>query len=248
MFETKHVTTGATLKTEGDEAGRIAAVISTFDVVDHGGDVVLASAFTDGQEALMTWGHDWARPIGKGLIRVEPGRAVFDGRLWLDTVDGEQAYRKIRNAGDLQEYSWGFRILDADFAERDGQEVRVITRTEFFEASPVLKGEGLGTRTLALKSGLSFADQSAAVLAAARDWADRAGSLADLRQKEGRVLSEANRERLKAHADALAAIEGDLRALHAATAPAPKDDGKAATLAVVWSAQRTLARLNGVAV
>lgn len=243
-METKQLTTSAILKDAGDDAGSIEAVISTFDVVDHGGDIVLASAFQDGQATLMTWSHDWDRPIGKGAIRVEPERAVFAGKLWLDTEDGEQAYRKIKNAGDLQEYSWGFRILDADFGERDGDTVRIIKRTELFEASPVLKGEGMHTRTLSLKSGLSFPDQSDAVLAAARDWCERARSLADLRQKEGRVLSEANRERLKAHADALDAIVRDLRDLHAATAPA--DDGKAAMLAVVMNAQRTLARLNGV--
>lgn len=245
-METKHLTTGATLKTEGDDAGSIEAIISTFDVIDHGGDVVLASAFEDGQSALMVWSHDWDRPIGKGTIRVEPERAVFAGKLWLDTTDGEQAYRKIRNAGDLQEYSWGFRVLDADFAERDGQPVRVIKRTEFFEASPVLKGEGMRTRTLSLKSGLSFPDQSDAALAAVRDWQARARSLADLRAKDGRVLSEANRDRIKQHADALEGVMRDLRDLHAATAP--KDDGKsAALLAVVIQAQKTLARLNGVA-
>lgn len=245
-MEIKRINTAATLKMEGDEAGRIEAIISTFDVVDRGGDVVLASAFTDGEESLMVWSHDWDKPIGKGRIRVEREHAIFDGKLWLDTFDGEQAYRKIRNAGDLQEYSWGFQVLDAEDGLKDGSPVRIIKRTEIFEASPVLKGEGMRTRTLSLKSGLSFPDQADAALAAARDWVVRAKSLADLRTKEGRVLSEANRQRMKDHADALEIVVRDLRDLHAATAP--KDEGKsAALLAIVIEAQRTLARHNGVA-
>lgn len=245
-METKHLTTGATLKAAGDGEGAIEAIISTFGVVDHGGDIVEASAFADGQACMMVWSHDWDRPIGKGTIRVEPERALFAGGLWLDTDDGLQAFRKIKNAGDLQEYSWGFRVLDATFEQRDGEMVRIITRAELFEASPVLKGEGLNTRTVSLKSGLSFPDQSDAALAAVRDWQARARSLADLRAKDGRVLSAANRERIKAHADALEGVARDLRELHASTAP--QDDGKsAALLAVVIQAQKTLARLNGVA-
>lgn len=257
-METKHLTTGATLKAEGDDAGGIEAIISTFDVVDHGGDIVLASAFEDGQEVMMVWSHDWDRPIGKGAIRVEPDRAVFVGKLWLDTDDGMQAYKKIKNAGTLQEYSWGFRVLDADFAERDGNYVRIISKSELFEASPVLKGEGKNTRTLSLKAvveddiRLPLDEHTALVLAANAALAARLRSHADLKtrptatQKEGRVLSEANRERIKQHAESIRTVASDLDALHAATAP--KDDEKsAALLAVVVNAQRTMTRSYGVA-
>ncbi len=54
--ETKHVTTTASLKARGDE-GTVEAVFSTFGVVDRDGDVVLASAFTDGQPAPLVWAH-----------------------------------------------------------------------------------------------------------------------------------------------------------------------------------------------
>lgn len=258
MFETKHLTGVATLKADGDGEGALEAVISSFGVVDHGGDIVEASAFTDGQECLMCWSHDWDRPIGKGAIRVEEDRAIFAGQLWLDTDDGLQAFRKIRNAGTLQEYSWGFRVLDANFVERDGEMFRVITRAELFEASPVLKGEGMNTGTLSLKAlteehiNLPLDEHAALVLAANATLGQRLRSHADLKrqptatQKEGRVLSEANRERIKSSAASARAMADDLDALHAETAPPPKDDGKA-LLAIVIQAQKTLARLNGVA-
>ena len=51
---TKHVTTGATLKARGEE-GTVEAVFSTFGVVNRNGDMVLASAFTDGQAVAENW-------------------------------------------------------------------------------------------------------------------------------------------------------------------------------------------------
>src|SRR5687768_12333322 len=138
---------------DGAGRGELEAVVSTFHVVDKQGDVVLPSAFTEGQAVPLVWHHSWDKPIGAGVIRVERDRAVFKGKLWLDTDDGEQAYRKIRNAGALQEFSWGFEILEAEPATGDGQPVRVIKRTRVYECSPVLVGAGEGTRTLAIKAG-----------------------------------------------------------------------------------------------
>lgn len=253
-METKQIVTTATLKAAGDEEGQIEAVISSFDVVDRGGDIVLASAFTDGQECLMVWSHDWGRPIGKGVVRVEETRAVFAGQIWLDTDDGLQAYRKIKNAGDLQQYSWGFRVLDADFAERDGQYVRVISGAEMFEASPVLVGEGLNTETLALKNAdkLPLPDHFARVLdtvngdaQAVRTLKGRFEERADVREKAGRELSKANQERLIAIRDAQRGLAADLDALVEA-ATTPKDDGKEAR-ALRGAALRQLAAITLIA-
>lgn len=132
-------------------AGTIRAVFSTFDVPDRDGDIVRASAFADGQAVPMVWAHDWSKPIGDGVIRVENNRAVFDGKFWMDTEDGEQAFRKVKNAGPLQQYSWGFRITDT----QDNPQIRGydITKAEVFEVSPVLVGANPYTQTLAVKSG-----------------------------------------------------------------------------------------------
>lgn len=137
-------------KADGPE-GSLRAVFSTFDVPDRSGDIVRRSAFTDGQRVPMVWAHDWTNPVGDGVVRVEQDRAVFDGRFWMDTVDGEQAYRKVKNAGPLQQYSWGFQITDT----QDNPQIRGldITKAEVFEVSPVLVGDNPYTQTLAVKSG-----------------------------------------------------------------------------------------------
>jgi HK97 family phage prohead protease len=151
--QTKHITTTAELKDAGDDQGVLKAVFSVFDVVDSDGDVVLKSAFKNGQAVPMVWAHDWERPIGNGTVQVDAEKAVFDGRLWLDTDDGLQAFRKIRNAGALQEFSWGFRVTDAEPGTKNGQQVRFIKGAEVFEVSPVLVGANRNTHTLAIKQG-----------------------------------------------------------------------------------------------
>lgn len=250
MHELKSLTVPASLP-DGAPDGSLEAVFSTFDIVDSDGDIVAASAFTDGQAVPLTWAHDWTQPVGKGVIRVLPDRAVFAGQFFLDTAAGREAYQTVKNMGDLQEYSWGFRVLDSDYAERDGQDVRVITKAEVYEVSPVLVGANRQTGTLALKrlltdgheSGLTFADEADAVLAAARRFAERAAALAATRAKDGRMLSAANVDRLQSHAGALHQVANDLMDLCAAAAP------KAATVPrETVEALRIYSRMNGVPV
>jgi HK97 family phage prohead protease len=226
MHDVKHITTSAEFKADGP-TGSLRAVISTFDVVDMDGDVVAASAFTDGQAVPLVWAHDWSRPIGKGAIRVEANRAVFDGQLFLDTADGLNAFNTIKGMGDLQEYSWGFRILDAEPVSKQGVDARCITKAEVFEASPVLVGAaGRGrTRTLSLKGeGLDYDTHAAQTLGAVEEFVERTRSGSDLRVKRGRPISEARRVRMASVRDGLRghADEVDAMLLETAEPEAPK--------------------------
>lgn len=139
------------------QEGEIEALISTFGR-DRDGDVMTPEAMkgSDGKTIPMVWSHNWDMPIGKGTVHVTDKGAIFKGQFWLDTADGEQAYRKVKNAGDLQEYSIGFRVKDADLGYQEVDGERVYTRTfkdiELFEASPVLVGAALGTGTVAIKT------------------------------------------------------------------------------------------------
>jgi HK97 family phage prohead protease len=226
MMETKRISTPLSLKADGPD-GSLQAVFSTFDVVDKGGDIVLASAFTHGQEVPMTWSHRWDMPIGKGVVLVEPGRAIFDGSFFMDTAAGQEAYKTVKAMGSLQEYSWGFRVTDAAFEQRDGEFIRVIKRADVFEVSPVLVGEGENTFTLGIKGGIPVADQSEAVLAAVKDLSERLRALATLRAKEGRVLSDANRRRLAAMRDAMGQMMADVDELLKETEPQKAADATA---------------------
>jgi len=81
-----------------------------------------------------------------------------------------------------------------------------------------------GTFEAATEKALAFADQAERVLAAVMDWIDRTKSLADLRLKEGRVLSTANRKRLASLLEALEKMASDIKDLLEATQPEDEDE------------------------
>jgi HK97 family phage prohead protease len=240
---TKRLQTPFTFKDDAP-AGSIQAVFSTFNVVDRAGDVVVPGAILDGVELGMTWAHDWSKIIGKGITRTDATHAIFDGQLFLDSAVGAEAYATMRAMGDLMQYSWGFSITDAAPGTINGEPVRYIKGTELYEVSPVLIGEGRDTQTLSLKHGTRFYDQVDAVQAAVEDLIDRARSLADLRLKEGRVLSTSNRGRLSDIAGVLSSAATDLRAILKETEPSKQLD--VATLFL--DNLRAQARAQGVSV
>ncbi|MFW6034031.1 MAG: HK97 family phage prohead protease [bacterium] len=139
----------------GDK-GEFSAVISTFDVVDKDGDVTVPGAFTDGAELVVSaYGHrSWMGelPVGKGRIRTTDAEAVVDGQFFMNTTAGRDTFEAVKQLGPLGEWSYGYDVLDSEPAERDGQRVRLLKRLAVTEASPVLVGAGVNTRTLATKA------------------------------------------------------------------------------------------------
>lgn len=233
---------------KAEKEGAFRATFSRFSVIDRDGDVTMPDAFEKGQEVrIAQWGHNWGAPaVGKGAIDFDGVRAWVDGEFFLDTTAGKDTYLAVKNLGSLQEWSYGFVIKDYSFGEFEGQQVRFLRGLDVFEVSPVMIGAGIGTGTDAIKGARTLADESEAVLAAAAGLADRLKSHADLRLKEGRTLSTANRDRLKAHRESLRSIADDLDALLAATEP---DDGKGGDVGALLVEFAIIeSRLNGVAV
>jgi HK97 family phage prohead protease len=138
------------------DKGMVSAVFCTFDVIDHDGDVIAPGAIPDGLAVrISAYNHkswDGAMPVGKGTIRVTDTEAILEGQFFLGTTAGRDTFELVKQMGDLQEWSWGFDVLDAEPATVDGRNVRRIKRTAVHEVSPVLLGAGLHTRTLATKS------------------------------------------------------------------------------------------------
>jgi len=233
--------------------GSLKATFSRFGVVDRDGDVTLPSAFDDGQEVPMVWSHQWEKPVGKGTIRVHKDRATFDGAFFLDTADGLNAYKTVKNLGSLQQYSYGYQPLEAEPGTHEGKAVRFLKKLEDFEVSPVLVGAGRDTRTESIKQVdpddpeaqiSTFADQIDRLLADSVAVSDRAKAISDLRAKEGRPLSEARRRRLSEHRGALAALIESLDELLAETDRTPKDEPKSDPVlrALLVEAQRIQTR------
>ena len=147
------------LKEEAE--GKVSAVFSVFNSLDSDGDVVLPGSIKSGfksGDVPMVWAHKWDMPIGKGRIKEDDGKATFDGEFFMDTDSGQEAYKIVKNMGDMQQWSFGYRVNDAERApfksadSEDEQDARYLKDLTVFEVSPVLVGANQDTYTMAIKS------------------------------------------------------------------------------------------------
>lgn len=177
-----------------DDEGAGTAIIATLSAVDHDGDTYAKGAFGDQQVKVLA-GHSWdGPPLGKGRVFERGDQAVAEFKLNLDSAAGREWHSALKfdmaHGKALQEWSYGFKVLDAVDETRDGKSVRVLKSLDVFEVSPVVKGAGVGTGTVSVKARLTFEEQIDAMISEADDIAKRAGEIADLREGEGRSFSK----------------------------------------------------------
>ena len=145
-----------------DDEGHFEAIFSTFNVIDHDGDVTLPGAFEEGAEVIVgAYGHNtWsgALPVGKGVIKQTDKDARIVGEFWLNTKSGKEHYTVAKELGVKQEWSYGYDIKGTGDVEELPEELqradRVLTKLEVFEVSPVLRGAGIDTQTVVVKDKL----------------------------------------------------------------------------------------------
>jgi len=150
-------------KKDGEE-GEFRAVFSTFNVIDHDGDVTVPGAFEDGQKVRISyWGHRWQDlPVGRGEIHADDEKAWVDGRFFLDTLSGKDTYLTVKHLDELQQWSYGFDVNEADWGTYQEQEVQFLRKLTVHEVSPVMLGAGIGTRTETIKSARKGGDSDTA--------------------------------------------------------------------------------------
>lgn len=150
---------GLELKITDADKGEVEAVFSTFNVIDHDGDVLLPGAFEDGAKVrISAYGHRswWGDlPVGRGVIRAEKDRAVLEGQLFLSTEGGRETFEVIKQMDELQEWSYSLDEIEtalvSDLPENLRGANRAIRKVKVFEVSPVLAGASIGTQTLSVK-------------------------------------------------------------------------------------------------
>jgi hypothetical protein len=189
------------------EKGEVEAVIATLGVVDHDGDIIREGAIPEGTKVTMSsYNHDTAPslfgnggtlPVGKGSIRIDGKKAVFDGRMFIDkSARARETFGVLQEMGSQMEWSFGFHVIGVETPseeERKKGASRILTKLDVFEVSPVLVGAGIGTRTLAAKA----ADEEAAAAKAAAEAAE-----AERVAEEERIASERAAAELKSLATA----------------------------------------------
>jgi HK97 family phage prohead protease len=192
MFKTW---TGQTeLKAEGD--GVFAARIATLKVVDKDNDRTVPGAFADSPVVRVSrFNHSSAvrddLPVGVATIREDGDAVIAEGKLNLETPGGKSLFDTLRfeqEHGMVSEWSYGFTVLDSEQETSGDKTVRVLKKLHPFEVSPVMRGAGEGTQTLAVKSATDFVDlelydrdyrwDSSQALKRVRKWAssDNSGS------------------------------------------------------------------------
>ena len=230
------------------ETGEVSLAFSRLNVVDSDGDVTFPGSLPAGKSVPMSaYGHtswDGALPIGKGTISERDDLGILDGSFFMQTDQGRNAYHTTKAMADLQEWSYGYNVTEGGPGTFEGQRVRELRKLDVFEVSPVLKGAGVGTGTLAIKSGAPgpgapYAEQLLWYTEGLPALLDRLKGHAAARLTEGRKLSRSDRSALE---DLIEALDGQLvtaRELLTSTEP-PKAMADAVTLDVLLSTARRL--------
>jgi len=214
-MRTKEYRAGLELK--AGDAGAFEAVFARLQVVDHDNDVTLPGAFRPGQHVgIEPWNHAGGLPVGRGQIYADSQEARVKGRFFLDTAGGRETYATLKELGSMAEWSYTFRILDAERGTFQGRPVRFLKSLDVVGVGPVARGAGIQTRTVAIKgaSGWASAWTPAAVLGQILELGGPAAvnelleedlldlELEDLRQKlassEGRPAHPTNRDAIRA--------------------------------------------------
>lgn len=168
MKKTERKTVAAALKAAGDD-GSFEAVIATFGVVDHDGDILDHGAFASHPVPVLP-AHDAQHvPLGKALIEERGRQAVAVGQFNLDIPAARDWHSALKFdlanvQPPVQEWSWGFRVAGPDGArpdQVDGLPVRRLMKLDQREVSPVLRGASIGTGTLAAKNRKAMAAHDA---------------------------------------------------------------------------------------
>lgn len=220
-----HLKTFTGLTVKSADLGQVSAVFSTFNVIDHDGDITLPGAIKDGTEVVISaYGHSshWEKlPVGKGVIRTTDTEAILEGEFFMDTTHGRDTFNTVKGLGPLGEWSYSLQDVTSRSGEVDGQAVTYLESiNKIKEVSPVLMGAGINTRTLGTKGADSLHDEILAAAAAVTDVVASAERVVALRAEKGKQLSTVNVESLVG----LGASMDQLKALlDSLAAPAAED-------------------------
>ena len=169
-----------------DEAqGIVEAFVAGIGNKDSVGDIIVTGAFNDSlkrRKPRVVWGHNWNEPIGKVLEIYEvpksdprlPAKMKAAGiggvyarvQFNLKSERGRQAFADVAFFGEEQEWSIGYKTLDADFDPQ--MQANILKKVELYEVSPVLHGANQLTGTISIKADQPLRDPKGGLTAAGR--------------------------------------------------------------------------------
>lgn len=163
----------AHFKVSDEEQGIIEAIVSVFNLIDRGKDIIRAGAFKKSLERKLpkgVWMHNWASPIAKTLEAKELqagderlpskirhlGGLYIKGQFNLETQRGREAYSDLK-FGTVDEFSIGYSVVKEQWDSK--LQAMELLELELFEWSPVLAGMNPATVLIDVKGNGSNADE-----------------------------------------------------------------------------------------
>ena len=162
----------------------------------------------------------------------------------MDTTHGKDAFLTVKALSEsgLQEWSYSLETVTAELGELDGKRVRFIKSVNVKEVSPVLRGAGVNTRTLAAKSadgshdyeitadaasaGSKFSAHADTALSGVKAFAEHAAERIAHRQAQGKSTDEQR--------DALDQLMAELEPLRKALDTTPSEPSENNDLHAEW--------------
>jgi Escherichia/Staphylococcus phage prohead protease len=196
-----------------DSSGEFSGYASIFGTVDRGKDIVVKGAYDKAlpaflKDGFISWSHDWGNPIAMPTEAYEDDKGLFLAGRFHSTPSAQEA-RTIASeraiAGKRTGLSIGYDVEDFSFDRKGNRLLKIIN--PLFEVGFVMAPMHREANLAAVKAAdgdtsdpsLEAKDMDATV---ARILGDSASVVTeyrkriDLRLKEGRFLSTANRQRL----------------------------------------------------
>ncbi len=174
-------------------------------------------------------------------------------RTYLETTRANEVLAGLK-AGAIREMSYAYEATRWDHEKVDDAEpgaipIRNLYAAQLFDVSDVNWGMNPATSADGSKTGQPLNEHHDAVLATVRAYHSRLKALAELRAKEGRVLSGESRKRVEAALEALNSAGVALKDLLSASEPPPKATPDRTAIRRLYAEfERTRAYLNGVSI
>lgn len=186
--------------------------------LDRGGDIIEPGAFKNLESLVrdgsLLVGHDWE---GMGVGTIDEAREDSEGLFFKSTFHEDEHSQMIRNRvmermkrGKNVGLSIGYSAKEYTDGKEDERYVRRIKALEVYEISIVTVPMNPMANATSAKS---FEDQYDESLAALKSFLTRAKGLKDLRESEGRKLSELNQSRIEALAAEMDDLHSQLKDL-----------------------------------
>ncbi|MDM8009933.1 MAG: HK97 family phage prohead protease [Parasphingorhabdus sp.] len=157
-----------------DESGTGLARIAILAEIDSDGDTYQAGAFNgpdgEGQWVPILSAHNrGGMPYGKARVYDDGEAAYAELNLNLETQAGREWHAALKFDLDrgrpVQEWSYGYDAQEFEYRFSGKQQVRLLKRLLVDEVSTVVRGAGVGTSTIAIKSAALKEDHFAGLIA-----------------------------------------------------------------------------------